>query len=138
MSYDLAVCEGERPADERTAGRVFTDLYDRYLDSKVDHPPTERSAAYVAALLERWCDITEDVEESSPWAAGPLVGEAGGPLIYFFAMRWSMAEEASACAVAMAGSMGLLLRSSAEPAQALTLQVPSTGRPIPSKRGGRS
>ncbi|MFF0284743.1 hypothetical protein [Streptomyces sp. NPDC005262] len=51
MSYDLAVCEGERPAaDDRTAGRVFTDLYDRYLDSKVDHPPTERSAAYVAAL----------------------------------------------------------------------------------------
>ncbi|MFF1896970.1 hypothetical protein [Streptomyces sp. NPDC058206] len=107
MSYDLAVWEGERPADDRAAGRVFTDLYDHYLDSKVDHPPTERIAGYVAALLERWCDITEDVGETSPWAAGPLIGEAGGPLIYF-AMRWSMAEEASAYAAAIAASMRLV------------------------------
>ncbi|MEU2744260.1 hypothetical protein ABZ656_55880 [Streptomyces sp. NPDC007095] len=25
MSYDLAVWEGERPADDKTAGRVFKD-----------------------------------------------------------------------------------------------------------------
>jgi hypothetical protein len=29
MSYDLAVWEGERPADDKTAGRVFNELYDR-------------------------------------------------------------------------------------------------------------
>ncbi|MFE5923317.1 hypothetical protein [Streptomyces sp. NPDC056468] len=29
MSYDLAVWEGERPADDKAAGRAFTDLYDR-------------------------------------------------------------------------------------------------------------
>ncbi|UUU37619.1 hypothetical protein [Streptomyces sp. NBC_00162] len=107
MSYDLAVWEGEQPTDDRSAGRVLTNLYDRYLDTEMEHAPTERIAAYVAALLERWCDITEDVEESSPWAACPLIGEGRGPLIYF-AMRWDMAEEASSYAAALAASMGLV------------------------------
>ncbi|MFC9339203.1 hypothetical protein ACFT0G_35595 [Streptomyces sp. NPDC057020] len=107
MSYDLAVWEGERPADDKTAGRAFSDLYDRYMDSEVEEPPSERIAAYVAALLERWCDITEDEEDTSPWSTGPLIGEASGPLIYF-PMRWSMAEEASAYAAAVAESMGLV------------------------------
>ncbi|MFF4249647.1 hypothetical protein ACFY1L_00340 [Streptomyces sp. NPDC001663] len=107
MTYDLAVWEGERPADDKTAGRVFTDLYDRYIDGQLEHPPTEKIAAYVATLLERWCDIAEDEDDTSPWATGPLIDEASGPLIYF-AMRWSMAEEASAYAAAVAESMGLV------------------------------
>ncbi|MFE0328332.1 hypothetical protein ACFW08_16410 [Streptomyces sp. NPDC058960] len=107
MSYDLAVWEGERPADDRAAGRTFRNLYDRYLDTDVEHPPTERIAAYVAALLERWCDLTEDVHETSPWSTGPLIGEASGPLIYF-PMQWSRADEASAYAAALANSMGLV------------------------------
>ncbi|MFF8848031.1 hypothetical protein ACF08N_35925 [Streptomyces sp. NPDC015127] len=78
MSYDLAVWEGERPADDKTAGQVFSDLYDRYIDSEVEEPPSERIAAYVAALLERWCDLTEDEEDTSPWSTGPLIGEANG------------------------------------------------------------
>jgi hypothetical protein len=36
-----------------------------------------------------------------------LIGEASGPLIYF-PMRWSMAEEASAYAAAVAETMGLV------------------------------
>ncbi|MER6686719.1 hypothetical protein [Streptomyces olivaceoviridis] len=107
MSYDLAVWEGERPADFKTAGRVLNNLYDRYLDGEDEEPPSERIAAYVEALLERWRDITEDVEETSPWAAGPLIGGAGGPVIYF-ALRWDRAEEASAYAAALADSMGLI------------------------------
>jgi hypothetical protein len=106
MTYDLAVWEGERPAD-KTAVQVFTDLYTRYIDGDVDDPPTERIAAYVAALLERWVDMTEDEEDTSPWSTGPLIDEAGGPLIYF-AMRWSMAEDASASAATLADSMGLV------------------------------
>ncbi|MFJ5899740.1 hypothetical protein ACIQFZ_30775 [Streptomyces sp. NPDC093064] len=105
MSYDLAVWEGERPADDKTAGQVFNDL--RLIDAEVDQPPTERIAAYVAALLERWCDLTEDEDDASPWSTGPLIGEARGPLIYF-PMRWSMAEEASAFAAGLAQSMGLV------------------------------
>ncbi|WSA76455.1 hypothetical protein OG930_13045 [Streptomyces sp. NBC_01799] len=107
MSYDLAVWEGDRPADDKTAGRAFNDLYDRLIDAEVDQPPTERIAAYVAALLERWCDLTEDEDETSPWSTGPLIGEARGPLIYF-PMQWSMAEEASAFAADLAQSMGLV------------------------------
>ncbi|MEU9037862.1 hypothetical protein AB0D45_23565 [Streptomyces sp. NPDC048352] len=107
MSYDLAVWEGERPADDKSAGRISNDLYDRYIDGEVDESPSEGIAAYVAALLERWCDITEDEEDMSPWSTGPLIGEASGPLIYF-PMRWSMAEEASAYAAAVAESMGLV------------------------------
>ncbi|WP_030703245.1 MULTISPECIES: hypothetical protein [unclassified Streptomyces] len=107
MSYDLAVWEGDRPADDKTAGRVFDDLYDRYIECEVVEPPSERIAAYVAALLERWCDLTEDEEDTPPWSTGPLIGEATGPLIYF-PMRWSMAEEASAYAADVAESMGLI------------------------------
>lgn len=68
-------------------------------------PLPEGIAAYVAVLLERWCDLTEDEEDTSPWSTGPLIGEARGPLIYF-PMRWSMVEEASAYAAAAA--MGLV------------------------------
>ncbi|MDX3874236.1 hypothetical protein PV706_32095 [Streptomyces europaeiscabiei] len=117
MSYDLAVWEGERPADDKTAGQVFSDLYNRYIDSESEEPPSERIAAYVAVLLERWCDLTEDDEDdedededdedTSPWSTGPLINEASGPLIYF-PMRFSMAEEASAYAAAVAESMGLV------------------------------
>ncbi|MEV7068497.1 hypothetical protein AB0N97_37780 [Streptomyces collinus] len=107
MSYDLAVWEGERPADDRTAGRVFNDLFDRYLETEVGDPPTERIAAYVGALVERWGDVTEAVEDASPWAAGPLIGGAGGPLVYF-PMSWSRAEEVSVWAAALAESMGLV------------------------------
>ncbi|MGF0171299.1 hypothetical protein ACQF36_12515 [Streptomyces sp. Marseille-Q5077] len=107
MSYDLAVWEGERPADDKAAGRAFTDLYDRYVDTDTEHPATERIAAYVAALLERWCDLTEDVADTSPWSTGPLIGAACGPLVYF-PMRWSTAEEVSSYAAALADSMGLV------------------------------
>jgi hypothetical protein len=107
MSYDLAVWEGEKPADDKTAGQVFSDLYDRYIDSEVKEPPSQRIATYVAVLLERWCDLAEDEEDTSPWSTGPLIGEASGPLIYF-PMRFSMAEEASAYAAAVAEAMGLV------------------------------
>ncbi|WP_327359987.1 hypothetical protein [Streptomyces sp. NBC_01296] len=107
MSYDLAVWEGERPADDKTAGRVFNVLHDCYLDGEAVEPPSERIAAYVAALLDRWCDITEDEEETSPWSVGPLIESASGPLMYF-GMGWSRAEEASGYAADLADSMGLV------------------------------
>ncbi|MFE4664005.1 hypothetical protein ACFRI7_09170 [Streptomyces sp. NPDC056716] len=109
MSYDLAVWEGDRPADDETAGEVFSNLYDQYMgdDEAPPHPPTDRIATYVAALLDRWCDITEDDEGTSPWATGPLIGEARGPLIHF-PMSWSRAGEASAYAARLADSMGLI------------------------------
>ncbi|MEU7122432.1 hypothetical protein [Streptomyces zaomyceticus] len=107
MSYDLAVWGGVRPADDKTAGKVFSDRYDRCLDEEVREPPSERITAYVAALLQRWCDITEDEGETSPWSVGPLIGGASGPLVYF-GLAWGRADEASAHAVAVAESMELI------------------------------
>lgn len=106
MSYDLAVWEGERPADDKTAVLVFNDLYDRLIENETGELPTERIRDYVAGLLDRWGDLTGD-DDTSPWSTGPLIGSARGPLIYF-AMRWSMAEEASAFAADLARSMGLV------------------------------
>lgn len=60
MSYDLAVWGGERPAGDSAAAQCFTDLYDKCIDADgADVPPTKQIAAYVAALLERWPDLTE-------------------------------------------------------------------------------
>lgn len=107
MSYDLAVWEGDRPPSNSAAGETFMALYERYIRAEDDIPPTERIAAYVAALLDRWCDLAEDEDDTSPWSAGPLIDEAAGPLIYF-AMRWSMADEASTYAANLAATMGLV------------------------------
>ncbi|MFC8726438.1 hypothetical protein [Streptomyces bacillaris] len=96
-----------RSARDKTADRVFSDLYDPCIDGEVKASLSEHIAAYVAAPLERWCDITEDEEDISPGAAGILIDENSGPLIYF-AMRWSMAEDVSAFAAAVADSMELV------------------------------
>ncbi|MFF4601916.1 hypothetical protein ACFY12_04035 [Streptomyces sp. NPDC001339] len=107
MSYDLAVWEGHRPADDATAGKIFHDLFNRYTQTDVEHPPTDHIAEYVTTLLERWPDLAEDEDDVSPWSTGPLIGEAKGPLIYF-PMCYSMADEASAYAAEVASSMGLV------------------------------
>jgi len=107
ISYDLAVWEGERPADNEIALEVLEELCNRSLETDVEHPPTAKITAYVAALLERWRDITEDGAETSPWCAGPLIRDARGPIIYLPIAR-DAADEASAYAAALAGSMGLV------------------------------
>ncbi|MFF7250736.1 hypothetical protein ACFZBU_43550 [Embleya sp. NPDC008237] len=107
MSYDLAVWEGERPADNAAAARCFVDLYDRYMDTEGPAvPPVDCITAFVAALLERWPDPTEIDDDDSPWSAGPLIGAACGPLIYV-PMSWSRVEETSAYAAEVAASLGL-------------------------------
>ncbi|WP_326782364.1 hypothetical protein OG481_30545 [Streptomyces longwoodensis] len=50
--------------DGKIARRVFSDLYDRYLDGEITRPPSAGITAYVTALLEQWCDITEDEDET--------------------------------------------------------------------------
>ncbi|MCQ8775075.1 hypothetical protein [Streptomyces telluris] len=107
MSYDLAVWEGERPAGDKTAGELFNRLYEQYVGTSTNQPPTAVITRYVALLLERWPDLTEDEDEISPWSTGPLIGEASGPLIYF-PMVWSMAATASAYAAETAASLGLV------------------------------
>ncbi|TDC39898.1 hypothetical protein E1211_02585 [Micromonospora sp. 15K316] len=107
MSYDLAVWEGDRPADNAAALADFKALYERYLGGG-QIPPTPRIRAYVEALLGRWVDLTEDDgEERSPWSTGPLIKEASGPIIYF-PMVFSRCEEVSAGAARIAAEHGLV------------------------------
>jgi hypothetical protein len=106
MTYDLAVWEGERPADAE-GGETFQRLYRQYIDGLNDTPPTPAIRDYVSALLARWVDMTEDEDGISPWSDGPLIDNACGPIIYF-AMRYSMAEEVSAAAARMAVDRGLV------------------------------
>ncbi|RKN22123.1 hypothetical protein D7147_05245 [Micromonospora musae] len=128
MSYDLAVWEGDRPADNAVALATLKALRERYT-GEGRTPATPRIQAYVEALLERWIDLTED--ERSPWSTGPLIREASGPIVYF-PMVYSRCEEVSAGAARIAAEHGLvcfdpqlgLLRPAPEELQA----GPSTGQ----------
>lgn len=106
MSYDLAVWEGDRPANDFAAGAEFERLYDRYMGSDAPLAPTARVAAYVEALLARYPDLTTEAGEESPWSDGPLINDARGPLLYF-PMAWSRCEEASEWAAHLAEEHGL-------------------------------
>ncbi|NYF56153.1 hypothetical protein [Micromonospora purpureochromogenes] len=143
MSYDLAVWEGELPADDGAAGVVYDQLYAAYMERE-ELPPTPRIRAYVLALLERWVDMPDDEHDVSPWSAGPLMDEASGPFVYF-TMRYSMCEEVSAEAARMAADHGLVcydpqwerLRPTADEAAPRAISVPlgqaSQGQTRPSE-----
>jgi hypothetical protein len=65
MSYDLAVWEGDGPAADAAAGTLFKHLYDRYIDTDVEYPPTARITQYVATLLYWWPDLTQTMTTSA-------------------------------------------------------------------------
>ncbi len=106
MSYDLAVWESERPANDLAAAEEFQRLYDRYIASGEPLAPTPRIAAYTQALLDRYPDISTQAGEDSPWSTSPLTNEARGPLMYF-PMVWSRCDEVSAWAAQLAAEHGL-------------------------------
>jgi hypothetical protein len=106
VTYDLAVWEGDPPADHAAARVEFERLYARYMGSGAHVEPTARIAGYVRALLDRFPDIGSDEGEDSPWSSGPLMTEAHGPLLYF-PMALGRADEVSAWAVQLAGVHGL-------------------------------
>jgi hypothetical protein len=101
MSYDLAVWEGDRPANDVAAAAEFEFLYGRYIESDQPVEPTPSMVAYVAALLDRYPDIDLDTGDDSPWSSGPLLSQASGPLVYF-PMVWSRCDEVSAWAARLA------------------------------------
>jgi hypothetical protein len=106
MTYDLAVFEGDPPADDRAGAAEFRRLYETFMNSDVATSPTDRIAAYAMALLVRYPDIDTDAGVDSPWSSGPLLGEASGPLMSF-PMVWSRCEEVSAWAAQLAADHGL-------------------------------
>lgn len=110
MTYNLAVWKGERPASDEEALKTYQSLYDEWLargaPNRSSAPVTE-IAAYVESLLQRWPDISTDEGEDSPWADGPLIDDASGPIIYFPIMS-RMCEEASEFAAQVAAKHGLV------------------------------
>ncbi|MBB5776577.1 hypothetical protein [Nonomuraea jabiensis] len=104
MSYDLAVWEGKRPANDEIAGDVYEALME-LMDQDGDTPPTSRISTYVAAVLERWPDFDEaDDSAGAAWSVSP---EASGPIVYF-CMAYSKAEEVSEFAADLAHERGLV------------------------------
>jgi hypothetical protein len=106
VSFDLAVWEGDRPANDFAAAAEFKRLYDLYIESDAPVEPTARIATYVQALLARYPDIDTDAGDESPWSTAPLMNEARGPLVYF-PMVWSRSEETSEWATRLAEHQGL-------------------------------
>ncbi|TQS30839.1 hypothetical protein FLW16_00660 [Microbispora sp. KK1-11] len=104
MSYDLAVWDGKRPSNDREAAEIHHALYEQYVDTDEEIPPTPLIVEFVNMLLQQWPELDED--DNTPWSAAPLIGGARGPYMYF-PMSWSRAEEASAFAVEIATRLGL-------------------------------
>jgi hypothetical protein len=108
VSVDVAVWEGQEPTSDEEALRMFGELYERYIESDDETPPTERITAYVGALLARYPDLTElddDVVDDSPWSDGPMINNARGPFIYFGMVATDAAEEAWPHVVSTARSL---------------------------------
>jgi hypothetical protein len=108
VSYDLAVWEGQRPADDEAGTKFYRERIVPQLeahDPRDPLPATPRIRAYVEALIKRWPDLEDD--DGSPWSTSPLLREAVGWFIYF-PMAYSKAEEASAFAADLADQHGLI------------------------------
>jgi len=115
VSYDLAVWEGERPADDEAATKFYLERIVPQLknhDERNPVPPTPRIRAYVEALLLRWPDIdvigNDLVNEDSPWSVRPLIGSANGWFVYFSMVWRAKAAGASAFGAEPAQQHGLI------------------------------
>ena len=111
MTYTLAVWDGDTPADDVQAA----DEYDRLVELTEDHsiPATPKIRRYVETLLARWPDITERAGEISPWADGPLISDATGPL-FVFGLSTFLGEEPFRYCRTVAREQGLVFFDPAE------------------------
>jgi hypothetical protein len=109
VSYDLAVWEGEPPADDAAGLAELLDQQERYHHADTRIPPGQKIREYVDALLKVYPDLTPGAgdDDPSPWSTAPLIGEANGPYIYF-PMAWSRCAEVSAVAARIARDQGLI------------------------------
>jgi hypothetical protein len=105
VSYNVAVWEGERPVDDAEGQRHFEDLYGQYLGVVPLPQPTARIRAFVGALLARWPETGAGgpvlTPPDSPWSDGPLIQNAGGPIVYFGVLS-DRADEVTAFAKELA------------------------------------
>ena len=110
MSVDMAVWEGDRPADE-AAGEMFDALYDRYIEREYPTEPTAKIKEFVETLTATFPDLDalgDDEVDDSPWSDSPLLGNASGPFIYVGMVFSDAAEQAWELARATAERLGLV------------------------------
>ena len=89
---------------------MFKALY-RRMDAKGHTPPTPRIGRFVAALLDRYPDLSEldgDAIEDSPWTDGPLIHNASGRFMCFNVVGNEAGEDAWRYAVRTARALGLV------------------------------
>jgi hypothetical protein len=94
MAWVLVAWDGAVPVGAHDADRIFEALESSIGD---DAAPTDAIRSYVEELLARWPDITEEAGEDSPWADGPLIDNATGPLFVFSLVADSLAESIAYC-----------------------------------------
>jgi hypothetical protein len=111
VSYTLAVWDGDTPANDKQAAAECDRLVELTEDD--DIPPTPKIRRYVETLLARWPDIGEEGGENSPWADGPLMNNASGPL-FLFGLSTFLGEEPFIYCQALAKEQGLVFFDPAE------------------------
>lgn len=109
MSYDLAVWEGEPPADDMAGLAEMQAQQRRHWNQTPRLEPTPKIRAYVDALLKIHPDLDPELDDDdpSPWSTSPLIREATGSFIYF-PMVYSRSREVSAVAARLAMLHGLI------------------------------
>ena len=109
MTYDLAVWEGPKPADNARAATEYErrmDAMEEALAAREDTPaPTPAIQAFLGAALARFPELNQDSGRDCPWATAPLKDEAIGDLICF-PMTFSGAEYARDPLAEIADSLG--------------------------------
>ena len=68
-SYELAIWNGARPANDVVALTTYLDLYEQYIDTESLAPPSRRIRNFLQTLLRRWPE-----KDDSPWTGTPRVG----------------------------------------------------------------
>ncbi|MEV6879663.1 hypothetical protein [Amycolatopsis sp. NPDC051128] len=107
MSYDLAVWDGARPAADRWAERLFSQLYDKYILTDATQPPSPRILRCIATLVTKWPDLSIDNLDTCPWTCSPLISNARGPMFYF-SMNYEMADDVVAFVIETAKRLSLV------------------------------
>lgn len=110
MSYDVAVWDGSRPANDDEAIETFERLMDadEARDDEHGEPLTPTIDAFLADLLARWPDLDEPSGEGSPWAISGIREDASGPLCYLCMTNTPLLDEAVAYIAELARKHGLV------------------------------
>lgn len=105
MSWVLVAWDGPVPTSAVDASRIFEQLESSTAENA---RPTEGIRGYVEELLQRWPDILSADGEDSPWADGPLIHNAYGPL-FVFGLGLTTLEESIPYCTDVARRRGIVL-----------------------------